>query len=262
MPTNPGYNPTRRNRNIGTAKHGHGQNNKMVIPWPASTHKIFHERLEKYRKTPRMIGGKEYVFVVEEVRPHSAHACSISDIVRILEHVPSKDLDGLDLIVFRQPKRKEQILSPVWGRLIYSYEFEKTGKPAIILESVDLESRLKWSKHLCVDIQHELERLIEDGHAFRDTGRHFEAGFEIEAVRNTQLYRTLLHEIGHYVHYLEVVERPDNENEDFEAWQKRSDKYWSIPSDEKERFAHRYADGLRKKLVESSVIPFEQKGST
>lgn len=28
----PGWNPTRRNRNQGTAKRGHGQNNRMVIP--------------------------------------------------------------------------------------------------------------------------------------------------------------------------------------------------------------------------------------
>ena len=27
-----GYDPTRRNRNIGTAKAGHGQDNRLVIP--------------------------------------------------------------------------------------------------------------------------------------------------------------------------------------------------------------------------------------
>ncbi len=28
----PGWNATRRNRNIGTARQGHGQDNRMVIP--------------------------------------------------------------------------------------------------------------------------------------------------------------------------------------------------------------------------------------
>lgn len=257
MPTNPGYDPTRRNRNIGTEKQGHGQNNKLVIPWPAAVMKAFYERLGNYRKVIETIDGKEYTFVVEETRENSVHACSVSDLVRILEHVPSEDLDGLDLIVFRQPKRKEQILSPVWGRLIYSYEFEKADKPAVILESADLKRRLKWSKHLCVDSQREFERLIADGHAFKDTGRYFETDYRVEAVRNTQLYRTLLHEIGHYVHYLKIVERPGSEDEDFETWKTRSDQYGTLSTDEKERFAHRYADTLRQRLTESGVIPFE-----
>ena len=28
-----GWNPVRRNRNIGTAAPGHGENNRLVIPW-------------------------------------------------------------------------------------------------------------------------------------------------------------------------------------------------------------------------------------
>lgn len=194
MPTNPGYNQTRRNRNIGTSKQGHGQSNKLVIPWPGSVMKSFYERLSKYSKTVRAIDGKEYVFVVEETRENSGHACSISDFVRILEHVPAEDLDGLNLFVFRQPKRKEQILSSVWGRLIYSYEFEKQTGPAIIIEATDLDKTLKWSKHIDADSQRELDRLIEDGHAFRDTGRYHETKYKLEAVRNTQLYRTLPHD--------------------------------------------------------------------
>ena len=42
--------------------------------------------------------------------------------------------------VRRQPKRKEEIISPVWGRLIYSYEFENDYCPAIILDAIDAVS--------------------------------------------------------------------------------------------------------------------------
>lgn len=243
------FNPTRRNRNIGTSKQGHGQNNKMTIPWPAIVEKDFYERLENFEKEIRKINGKTYTFIIEETRIHSKHACSVIDVENILKLIPSEDLDGLSLIIFRQPKRKEEILSSVWGRLIYSYEFEDDYQPAIIIEAIDYSKKLKWSKKLSVESQKELNRLISDGHKFIDTGRTNEANYEIDNVRNTQLYRTLLHEIGHYVHYLNIVDRPATEDEAFEEWEKRSDYYFSIPSVEKEQFAHSYAEQKRKLIT-------------
>lgn len=257
MSQNPGHNPTRRNRNIGTSKQGHGRNNRMIIPWPASSMKCFYERLGNYRKIVKQVGDNAFTFVVETPRTHSFHACSIADVIRILENVPHDDIDDLDLIVFRQPKRKEEILSPVWGRLIYSYEFENKTKAAVILEAVNSEKRLRWPRNLSVDNQKEMARLMEDGHPFQETRRYFETGFAPAATRNTQLYRTLPHEIGHYVHYLNTVERPGRGDGNFDKWKKRHDKFWSIPASEKERFAHDYAETLRRKLFDSDIIPFE-----
>ncbi|WP_405564755.1 hypothetical protein [Polaribacter sp. Asnod6-C07] len=37
-------NPTRRNRNIGTAKQGYGQDNKLVVPYPAVEMKYSRSR--------------------------------------------------------------------------------------------------------------------------------------------------------------------------------------------------------------------------
>ncbi|UII21513.1 hypothetical protein [Fulvivirga ligni] len=91
-----------------------------------------------------------------------------------------------------------------------------------------------------------------------ETKRHYEAEYNIENVRNTQLYRTLPHEFGHYKHFLKEVEDPGSDDEPFEEWEKRYDSYFSIPSATKEQFAHQYADKLRKKLEESRVIPFER----
>ena len=239
------FNPTRRNRNIGTAKQGHGQNNKMIISWPAIVEKDFYERLGIFEKETREINGNFYTFIIEETRQHSRHACSVSDVENILQLIPPEDLKDLSLIIFRQPKRKEEILSSVWGRLIYSYEFEGNFQPAIIIEAIDYSKKLKWKKKLSVENQKELNRLISDGHKFVDTGKMYEVDYVIDNVRNTQLYRTLLHEIGHYVHYLNVVVRPEVEDEDFEEWEKRSDFYFSIPSIEKEQFAHSYAEQKR-----------------
>jgi hypothetical protein len=39
-----GRDPRRRNRNIGAAKQGHGQDNRMVIPEPWADRRVFYER--------------------------------------------------------------------------------------------------------------------------------------------------------------------------------------------------------------------------
>ncbi|GAA0891655.1 hypothetical protein GCM10009122_13340 [Fulvivirga kasyanovii] len=252
------YNPTRRNKNIGTNKQGHGQNNELTIPSPANTNKTFYERLTNYQKVSRTINGNRFEFVIESTRVSTEHACTIDDIAELLRHVPPNDYADLKLIILRQPKRKEETLSPVWGRLIYTYEFEGETGPAIILEAFDNKRNLKWSKKLSSEDQKELERLREDGHRIIETKRYFEAEYELKNVRNTQLYRTLLHEIGHYKHYLQEVEEQGTEDEPFEEWEIRFDNYFKLPSHQKEQYAHRYAEQLRKTLLESKVIPFER----
>jgi hypothetical protein len=148
---------TRRNRNIGTSKQGHGKNNELTIPQPALILKSFYERLDNYKKIPKTINGHDFLFVVEKTRDTSEHACSINDISRIIENISTKDYGDLKLIVLRQPKRKEETLSPVWGRLIYSYEFENDYSPAIIIEAMDFERKFKWTKKLSVESRRELE---------------------------------------------------------------------------------------------------------
>ncbi|UII21512.1 hypothetical protein [Fulvivirga ligni] len=141
-------NPTRRNRNIGTSKQGHGKDNKLTIPYPAVVEKSFIERLSDYHKENRTINGNNFKFVIETTRENSAHACTVDDIAEIIRHIPPEDYQDLNLIILRQPKRKEEILASVWGRLIYSYDFEGTNGPAIMLEAIDSDKTLKWTKHL------------------------------------------------------------------------------------------------------------------
>ena len=126
----------------------------------------------------------------------------------------------------------------------------------MILEAIVYSKQLKWETKLSVDSQKELERLKADGHPLKLDGKSFIGDYEPENVRNTQLYRTLLHEFGHYVHYLRMVEHPTIQNEPLEDWELRNEKYFKVPLTEKERFAHRYADNLRQKLIENNIIPF------
>lgn len=252
------YNATRRNRNIGTPKQGHGQNNKLTIPKICAISKTFFERLGNYEKLERTINGHDFIFVIEQTRESSKHACSINDIEKIIEQIAPSDYGNLKLIILRQPKRKEEILSPVWGRLVYSYEFENDYFPAIILEAVDYSKKFKWVKKLSIDTQRELERLIADGHPIKKAERFFTADYKLENVRNTQLYRTLLHEFGHYVHYLQTVEHPTIEDEPIENWELRDSHYFKISQIEKETFAHKYADTSRQRLIDNNIIPFNQ----
>ena len=250
---------TRRNRNIGTVKQGHGQSNKLTMAKPCGTQKSFYERLDKYTKTKKIINGYEFIFIVEQLRETSKHSCSIEDIATIIEQIPKTDYGELQFIVLRQPKRKEETLSPTWGRLIYSYEFEDEYFPAVIIDSIDYTKRFKWTTKLSTDDQQELDRLKSDGHEIINDGKHFIAEYKQENVRNTQLYRTLPHEFGHYVHFLNTVERPSTEDEDIEEYEKRQDFYFNIPSVEKEKFAHNYAEKLMTELKNRDIIPFEKK---
>jgi hypothetical protein len=245
------HNPTRRNRNIGTVKQGHGSSNKLTIPSPCVVSKDFYERLGSYEKVERLINGHAFLFIIEATRQSCNHACSIMDIERIIENIPPSDYGSLRLIVLRQPTKKEAILSPVWGRLIYSYGFEKDYYPAIIIEAVDYSKKLYWNKSQSPDDQ---KRLKKDGHQFIENKKEFTSSFEIETVRNTQLYRTLLHEFGHYVQYLETVEMRDK---DYEGWNKNFDMYLKIPKSEKEKYANKYAHDLLEKLQKEKIIPFD-----
>lgn len=282
-------NPSRRNRNIGTSKQGHGQANKLVIPYPAVEMKHFVERLGAYTTVKKIINGHTFRFVIETTRKNSFHACTIEDIEQILLQIPKEDYGELELIILRQPTRKEENLQSVWGRLIYSYEFEEDFFPAVIVEAVDLTRIMKWSKKLDVDDQKELQRLKDDGHPLEMGKRFHEAPYEIENIRSTQLYRTIPHEFGHYAHYLEVVNRPlstlkaeldalDNQIADYDTsetnplydqWDALDDKYraeidkledlyHAIPSAEKEVFAHAYADKFKDKMTMEGTIPFDR----
>ncbi|MEM9276464.1 MAG: hypothetical protein AAGA80_26475 [Cyanobacteria bacterium P01_F01_bin.143] len=251
-------NPTRRNRNIGTEKQGHGQDNKLEIPSTRHDTKIYWERLTDYKEISREIHGVFFTFLVEPTRENSFHPCTIDDLCHLIKQIPPSDVSGLNLIILRQPKRKEELLKPVWGRLNYYVEIGSHKGPAIMLESYNMEKTIKWVKTLSIEDRKEFERLVEDGHYIIENKRGFVLKPTIESLRNTMLYRTFLHEVGHYVEYLEKVNLPSQKNPErdySDYW----DDYDKIPSVEKEKFAHNYAHELVKNLKNSQVVPFQRK---
>ena len=153
------YNPTRINKNIGTAKQGYGQDNEMTIPYSYAKQKSFYENFADYKTVKKVINGQEFLFIIEQTRPGYEHACSIDDITKVIAHIPSQDYGDLKFFVLRQPKRKEEILSPAWGRWIPSYSFKNESRPAIIIEAQDYTKILKWDRRLAVEDWKELERM-------------------------------------------------------------------------------------------------------
>src|SRR4051794_35354930 len=111
----PGWNPVRRNRNIGTARQGHGQDNRMVIPNVWRDTGAFWGRLTRYCVVTRPVHGRLLPFVVETTRPDCTYACTVEDLATMLGKAPGEHVFGIEGVILRQPKRKEQLLSPVWG---------------------------------------------------------------------------------------------------------------------------------------------------
>lgn len=253
-------NATRRNRNIGTAKQGHGRDNALVIPDRfGGLHWL--DRIGDCHVEERIVANRTVRFVIEENAFHCVHPCTVADVVHMLESLPQSDWSGLDTFVFRQPTRKQLILAPVWGSLLYYAEIS-TAKgrpiakgPTIFLDAIEPDKTIIWSKSLDPDDSRELERLEGDGHEVRREGRKYHITVSATSARATQLYRTLLHEVGHWFDWLSKVEEPASRGED---WVELERKYFARPNSEREAFAHRYADSQRALLAANGVIPFAQ----
>lgn len=233
----------------------------MVVPEPRDG-VDFMERIGPHDRIIRAVGGQKYVtFFVERPRDGWQHPCSVDDIVYMLEHVPEADWAGLDIFVLRQPTRKQVLLKPVWGRLLYNGELRNrlghviARGPAVLLEAVEDDFRLKWGLSLDPEDSSELDRLRADGHHVERTSRHHIVHVTPRSARSTQLYRTLLHELGHWFDWLSKIREPVARGGDFVALY---DLYFARPRAEREAFAHRYADELGARLTREGVIPFEQ----
>lgn len=206
------------------------------------------------------VHGQSATFFVEQPHPDFRHCCSVHDVRRVLEMLPPLDLEELNTFVFRQPTHKQQMLSPNWGRLAYSAELTLNGEPpkifgpTIFLEAQPIEANFRWSKNLSLAAQAELARLREDGHKIEEMKREWRINSGETAIRNTQLFRTLLHEVGHWVDHLEKIERRSRTlPDDYEVV---SDRYFARPKSEREAFAHRYATEKAMQLRNAGLIPF------
>ena len=254
-----GWRPERRNRNIGTAASGHGQSNKMTIPNSRldrfGMETVFQERVKPARVETIEIGGNSLTVSYEEPRPGFTYGCSPKDIAHLLSQIPADDFDLIDLMVFRQPTLKQARQNPVWGRLQYCALIGNHLGPAIYIEAQKIGASFKWSRKLSLDDQAELARLRSDGHVVTENRREFVITPSEDSIRNKLLYRTVLHEIGHWVQYeKEALDEITGLSDDLDL---AYDLYFSKPGAEHEQFAHRYATEKAALLRSKGVLPFD-----
>jgi hypothetical protein len=229
------FNATRRNRNI-------------------ERNRAWSEQLGKYHQVSTHARSAKITFLVEECKGKYIHTCSINDICHVLEHGAYEDWRGLKLFVFRQPTHKRSILFPARGRLHHSADCGSAGEgasfrgPAITLDAVNCDKPIEWTAALTPHDAAELDRLRADGHRIARDGRRYLISVTKESARSTQLYRALLHEIGHWIDFLRHS-RPGESDDITNAYRAR-------PQSEREAFAHRYAAETGARLSKFGIIPF------
>lgn len=230
----------------------------MVVPDPGGLYSPL-DRIGEYTIERQRVAGIDMTFIVENPLAGCLHPCTISDVAAVLELVPVSDWAGIGTVVFRQPTRKQVILTPAWGRLRYAGEISTARKrlvatgPMILLDAIEADSVIDWSAGLALDDQVELDRLRADGHVVERVGNRYRIHVAPDSARRTQLFRTLLHEIGHWFDWLEKVEAPAMRGEDFGTL---VEHYFARPQAEREAFAHRYADSMGNALTNAGLIPF------
>jgi hypothetical protein len=229
----------------------------MVIPSNWRDSRTFWQRVSHFAVVTRQVYGRDLHFVVEPTRPDSVYACTVDDIATLLNCVPKVHVFGIQGVILRQPKRKEELLSPAWGRLGYAVEVGPISGAAIVVESCPLPLTVKWSTRLDPPRQQELDRLLQEADRVERNGRQHALHFGLSAVRAAQLYRTVLHELGHWVDCYEKVELPSRAKGG-ESWHDLWEAYCRRPVSERESFAHRYAHGLAQDLKARGQIPFDR----
>ena len=209
-------------------------------------------------------GGRDFPIFVEETRHDCVHACTVADVATVLNFIPAGDYANLAAVVLRQPKRKEEILHPVWGRMVYYANVGRpqggsTAGPIVILEAVTPDRNWWRGKSMGPADAAEIDRLAADGHQISPTRSRIKIQSSLESTRATQLYRTLPHEIGHLVDYATKAPKANELNgHTLDQQIELEEKFWQRPSQEREAFAHRYADEFRSRMFGSGVFPFSR----
>lgn len=224
---------------------------------PASRHddRVFYEKVDNAVAVERTIGDCEITFLVQPVIAGFRHACTIDDVCHLLSHMPDEDLIGIDLLLLRQSTRKQKSLNSAWGRLAYYADTGKYCGRAIFLDAQQPDNPYRWSRSMVPDDAAELDRLRSQGHGIEQDRRGYTITPTLESIRNTQLYHTLPHELGHHVDYLTKITDLAKDDTDYD---RRRDAYFARPHREREEFAHRYAAEQVQRLRNEGVIPFNR----
>ena len=249
--------PAERRRGTRSTSRGRKRGGRgLTIPWPYHEHRPPHLQLGAGTVSFER-GG--YRFLVEPTRRGHLYAPTPDDVLRVLGACPAEATSGVIALVFRQPTRKQEILAPVWGRIYYQAAVGSGGKalmgPVIILEAQPSPQGQvrRWSRSLSLESQARLEELREDGHRIEAGRRHWLIRSDLEALRRTQLYRTLPHELGHLVHRRRALL---DESDPEIPRELRERRFFARAPREHERFADGYAAEVLAEARQRGRLPF------
>ncbi len=262
--------PTRRNRNIGTAKQGFGQDNELSIPngcdwnyeWQA-----YWEKLGEYVVIPAELRGQKIQLVVERPQDGFYYPVTPWDVIRLLDHVDSNIWSGVELFVWRQPTKIERSLTASWGRIAYyaTIKEKEIEGTAIFLHALPRDRlSFSWNKSLTPEDRKEMDRYREAGIDIRLEKRRYAFKTSPEADRYLQLFHTIPHELGHYDDYQRHARYFLHSESEFDESREENERrilegtphYDLKPAHEKEVYAHNFSDRLREELKSSGAIPY------
>lgn len=163
------------------------------------------ENIERVHEEHRDINGRLFTFLVECLKRHFVYLCTIDEVADILRAVPQADIEGLELCVFRQPEEGEEPRNCCWGA--YTPEFQYHGRrvPAVMLDAVDETGQLVSMRAVDRINEQEIECLREEGHRVADVGVRYIVTSTKEAIRKTQLYRTVFHLVYHHIEFFRGI---------------------------------------------------------
>lgn len=214
----------------------------MVVPETRADARRGWRRFRDPVVVERVICGHAWPFVIEPVRAPFQYSCTVDDLAELLTLFASPDLRGLAFVALCQPTRKQTLLSLVWGRLVHHAEVAGLSGPAIILEAQSSPGSVRWPRSLQPWVAAELDLLRSEGHVVSNEPRSYHVISDPPAMRATLLFRTVPHEVGHYVDYRRRVIEPSATEDELN---RNQELYWARPEREREEFADRYAREFR-----------------
>ena len=163
------------------------------------------EALQAYRDFCIMTGEARHINCVPSVpvfeRPLPAggnyrYPCTVDDIRRQLARVPEYDLEGLQSIGLSHPQKEDR---EFFG--FYYHRWYRLRTPLILLHSVADVCEYNLSVYSSGDIKRRYRVRLGYGMRIERRGHKAAACWSEEAIRRYILENTLIHEIGHHVHY-------------------------------------------------------------
>jgi hypothetical protein len=194
--------------------------------------------------------------VTERLLAGCEHMCRVDWVCGAIGALSAADVDGIGLVVLRQPTRKEMTLRSDWGAISWCVEFRGYTGPAITLDATDCDRPwLNWSRSLSPDDMLELERMRDHLFNVQPSRRGYSIELDSRSVAVWQLCRTLPHEVGHWVDFRLRVIEPLGVATAAEAvahpgYRERLERWSARPHREAEEFANRYADSVQDAIEE------------